>query len=93
MVIQSTEKPLLQKIPSLTHFTQETPHLYRNTWPLVYCKAKQRTKSDNSKNPLNKNTTKLEAISFSWACNAAIYVTGTHNTDTSQGKVVPFHTK
>jgi hypothetical protein len=25
----------------------------------------------------------LEVISFSWACNAAIFVTGTHNTDTS----------
>jgi hypothetical protein len=64
MVIQTTEKPLLQKIPSLTHFGEETPYLHRNIWPLAYCKAKQRTKSDN-KNPLNKNTTKLEVISFS----------------------------
>ena len=65
MVIQTTEKPLLQKIQILTHIGQETPNMYRNIWPLVYCKAKQRTKSDNSKNSLNKNTTKLEAISFS----------------------------
>jgi len=64
MVIQITEKPLFQKIPSLKHFGKETPYLYRKSGHLAIVKAKQRTKS-NSKNPLNKNTTKLEAISFS----------------------------